>query len=108
VEAPAELLEVVGEHEEYAREHERDQGEGDRHGSRDSDRRGPVSDTTARTTSVRLERCVPNGLPCSSSRTCALMPTARKNAARTARSRPAYRCGASAAPIATLARFHAV
>lgn len=68
----------------------------------------PVSERIARATSVWLERWVLSGLPCSSSSTCAPTPTARKNAAKAAASRPGYRCGASEAPIATLARFHAV
>ncbi len=64
----------------------------------------PASDTPAIHASVRLERCVPSGLPFSSSSACAQTPTPSRNAPSVATSRPTYRCGgAIAAPIATLA-----
>ncbi len=68
----------------------------------------PASDTPASATSVPLDRRVPSGLPFSSSRTCAHTPTPSRNAPSVAASRSPYRCGATAAPIATLARFQAV
>ena len=102
VEAAAEQLEVVGEHEEGAREDERDQRrrDGDRPGDPDraARRRGRAA---ASAISVRSESAVRSGRPFSSSSACAPTPTARKNAPSAAPRRPRSKRYAAAAPSAT-------
>ena len=51
---------------------------------------------------------VASGRPASSSRACAVRPTARKNASAVAPSRPPSNVGATAAPMATYDRCQAV
>ena len=58
-------------------------------------------DTAAVITRTTLLMPVLSGRPLSSSRACAPMPTARKNASSVAPSRQSTGCGTSAAPIAT-------
>ena len=68
----------------------------------------PASETTASPISARSESSVFRGRPLSSSRACALIPTARKKAASVATKRSVWICVAAAAPKPTLARFQAV
>src|SRR5260370_23821856 len=65
-------------------------------------------DTTAVAKSSVLSMPVPSGRPCSSSRACAPMPTARKNATSVPPSRHSTRGGITAAPNATYDRCHSV
>ncbi|HEX4012067.1 MAG TPA: hypothetical protein VHX62_18745 [Solirubrobacteraceae bacterium] len=60
-----------------------------------------VSDVAASAISVRSLSRVRSGRPLSSSSAWAATPTASRNAARVATSRPACSVGAAAAPIAT-------
>src|SRR4051794_18228363 len=67
-----------------------------------------ASAATATPTSTADGMRVRNGRPFSSSRACAAIPSARKNASSAQSSRSRWNCGASAAPTATYERCHSV
>ena len=68
----------------------------------------PASVTTASVTSAEEGMRVRSGRPCNSSRACAAIPIARKNAAIPHSIRSVWKRGASAAPTATYDRCHSV
>ena len=97
VQRAAEELQVVGEHEGDADEHERHQVDADRAHAPEADRRcAGERDGRRRSTSARAGRSVPSGRPLSSSRQCAAMPTASVNAASVQARRAPSTCAGEA------------